>query len=300
MSAHQVVDLPSPQMSSVDSVVGLSVVAVANLATISNAVSYLSNVYDMSFVMQRKSAANVSHWPYLTSAVQACMWILYAFLLEDTNIFRVNILGAGVGVLCLTVLCVYSSRLQRNTILIMIALFFGFLVCYLSVLSQTVHDLVTLQNVVGYTSMMFSICCFLSPLVQVTRTSFQLEHFPKTFVVFNFLAAALWAEYGVIINSQPVIIVNTIGVFIGGAQLAAFLFFHYRQQKPPQNVKGEEVASAFSPPSVPLYSVMGGIMPKIELKKTKQMEDEDFDETRPYRYFIPENTPQFASCYGTI
>jgi len=196
------------------------------LATAITIAVFLSPWKTIQEIKNNKSVGSISCVPFISSFMNCLLWISYGYLVQNSTVGLVNVVGLVSSIYYIFVYYSAASRLEKEKLnktiafaaTILAAVFF-----YVFVMSDE-NDV---RFNMGIFASVFSIIMFGAPLGQmltVIRTK-STESMIFPLAIMSELCATAWTLFGYMINDKFVMVPNGIAVVLSAAQLALFVLY---------------------------------------------------------------------------
>nr|PNR44731.1 hypothetical protein PHYPA_014501 [Physcomitrium patens] len=186
-------------------------------------------------IVKSRKVDDFSGMPYLTAALNTCLWTLYGlpFVSFQVLVVTVNAAGAGLEISYIIIYLMYSEGKARMRVV----KFFAVMVCGFILMTGLVLGLVdsvdTRKTILGVMGAFLGSLMYAAPLT-VMRMVIQtksVEFMPFLLSLFVFLNSTTWTIYaGVPETDLYILIPNGLGLLLGTTQLV--LYAMYRGSTP--------------------------------------------------------------------
>uniref|UniRef100_A0A7I4A942 Bidirectional sugar transporter SWEET n=2 Tax=Physcomitrium patens TaxID=3218 RepID=A0A7I4A942_PHYPA len=205
------------------------------LGNITASFLFLSPVPTFWRIVKSRKVDDFSGMPYLTAALNTCLWTLYGlpFVSFQVLVVTVNAAGAGLEISYIIIYLMYSEGKARMRVV----KFFAVMVCGFILMTGLVLGLVdsvdTRKTILGVMGAFLGSLMYAAPLT-VMRMVIQtksVEFMPFLLSLFVFLNSTTWTIYaGVPETDLYILIPNGLGLLLGTTQLV--LYAMYRGSTP--------------------------------------------------------------------
>lgn len=170
--------------------------------------------------------------PFITFFVSGCLWVKYGLIQNNSNLVLTNIAGSVLQLMYIGVFYIYTVKKSQFHRLLTVSLFVLFTPLLYLHYFQTNVSLATRH--LGLVCCCLSVCCYASPFASVREVFHTKSTGSMSFMLifFNFVSAACWFFYGVMLDDSFLAIPNILGMVLGLMQLALFCIYpssHNRQ-----------------------------------------------------------------------
>uniref|UniRef100_A0AAV2MCJ3 Sugar transporter SWEET n=1 Tax=Knipowitschia caucasica TaxID=637954 RepID=A0AAV2MCJ3_KNICA len=170
---------------------------------------FSTGLTDLKKMRATKSTDNIQFLPFLTTCLNNLGWLYYGILKRDQTVILVNVIGAALQTLYITVFIHYTK--QKKPFLSQTLLAGAVLAGGWFYFSTFLPEGETRLNQLGLTCSAITVSMYLSPLtdlVNIVRSgNVQCLSFPLT--VATFFTSTSWVLYGHQVPNMPGILTNS-------------------------------------------------------------------------------------------
>ncbi|KAL7691056.1 putative SWEET sugar transporter [Plasmopara halstedii] len=208
----------------------LYVTVIQTCASLAACSLFASLIPDIRVVHQQKSTDSMpSSLPVLSMMANCVAWGLYGLLIDDYfPLVATNLIGLAFS-LCYLIVYYQNEKYKKRLrleIFVTILVLLG-LISYPSVAGFEGVNERTIQDVVGFVTIIVSMVMFGSPLVLVKRVIQErsTELLPLTMVIAGAVNCVLWLAYGLLLDNLFVVVPNAANLLLGIMQLMLFCIY---------------------------------------------------------------------------
>ncbi|KAG8369925.1 hypothetical protein BUALT_Bualt14G0064000 [Buddleja alternifolia] len=192
-------------------------------------------------IVKKRSTEEFESIPYIILLLNASLWTYYGIIKPELLLVTINGFGAALGVIYVFIYLLFApSKIKVKTFAMVGTLNVGFLVGAILITSFAMSRHAQV-NTAGILCVCITIISFGSPLavMKTVVTTKSVEFMPFFLTFFYFLVATTWGLYGILIHDTFILIPNSIGFFLGVAQLS--LYAWYRNYPKPSEIKDDDL-----------------------------------------------------------
>ncbi|EOY02360.1 Sugar transporter SWEET repeat - like 9 [Theobroma cacao] len=197
---------------------------------IGNVISFLlfaSPIPTFVNIYKRKAVEEFKPDPYIATAMNCMLWILYGLPLvhpDSTLVVTINSIGLAMELIYLTIFFIYAQKKGRLKVIGWLCVEIAFLgvVASCTLLLRKTHA--QRSAPVGILCVIFGVLMYASPLTimrKVIKTK-SVEYMPFYLSLTNFLNGVIWLTYALIRFDLYILIGNGLGTLSGAIQLILY------------------------------------------------------------------------------
>ncbi|KAG0453696.1 hypothetical protein HPP92_025000 [Vanilla planifolia] len=204
---------------------------------------FLAPISTFYRICKKKSTEGFQVVPYVVALFSAMLWLYYAFI--KTNVIFLVIINSIGCVMEAIYIGLFLFYAHKKALLHAAKLFLSLDVGVFAAIVVTTYLLSKGDNritAVGWISVGFSVCVFVSPLsiMKLVIKTKSVEFMPFYLSFFLTLCAVAWLFYGLLIKDIYVMLPNVLGLVFGIAQITLYLI--YKKPKGAKTIEEEEAA----------------------------------------------------------
>lgn len=200
---------------------------VANSASVSTILQFLSGVLVCQKFVKKGSSTDVSGFPFVAGFLSCSLWFGYGTLIDDTNIILVNAVGS---ILMISYTVTYYMYTNRKNVIVkqLVGAFVVIVAMHLYIRFE--DDKLVAQNRLGVISCSTTLMFFAAPLfnlAHVLRVK-NAESLPFPIILMTFVVSFQWLIYGIILEDPFIKYPNVAGCVLSLFQLSLFVIYPSR------------------------------------------------------------------------
>lgn len=241
-------------------------------------------------IFKRKSTEDFKGLPYICTLLSTLLWTYYGLIKPGgTLILTINAAGTVFQSFYLIVFLIYAPKGRKARTGLLAFLLDG--VCFGVIFMATMIGTHGTNRVfaVGAICSGISVSMYASPLIAlkaVVRTK-SVEFMPFFLSLFLFLNGGVWSLYALLVKDVFVEVPNAIGFFLGGVQLALYVYYkNFGKPRKPNEEDQESFDGVIKASSCDVEMGRSASLPK-HFSFSKQMSSTPTSTSIPKQHSLP-------------
>lgn len=196
---------------------------VASLASVITMAQFLAPGVICKEIYQAKSTKGKVAMPFVGGIILGCLMMIYANILNDPVMIRVNYVGISLNVLYAIFYYIYAE--DKNDLLRPLS--YGTVILAVVYAYSKIEDEELIENRLGLFVTLSMFTFIASPLfgVKEIMAKRNAETLPMPMIYCGAVVSILWLLYGIIILNNFMIVQNVVGLLLCFIQILVWVFF---------------------------------------------------------------------------